>query len=417
MSTLQASRRDERLSSSARTLLEFLRPAGGPAAATRVRDLPPQAWDETIALALRHGVGPLLQRALWLRGALAELPVHVRKRLEKERRATAFDNLRNYGEFRRIARALREREIPVIALKGLQLAELVYRDISLRPMSDLDILVPFAQVEHAVATLLTLEYELDNSLSGGYDVKLTHRRLGILVEVHWTLGRQSEHYTPPIEDIWRSAEPAKLGDADAHVMSPEFLLLHVCAHLACHHLFAFDLRALCDIAEIVHAYPALDWAAVVDQGRRHGWGRGVAAALRLARDHLGAAVPEDALAAIGGDTLDPELLDDALEQLATFVGFSFELRCAPNLMALTSATSAGEKIATLWKRIFVPRAELGLIYGVPEHSARINLYYAVRLRDLVRRYAASARELNTSGPQLTATTARSARLARWVNGA
>jgi len=409
--------RHERLSAGARALLGFLQPAGGLAAAARVRDLPPQTWNQMLELALRHGVAPLLHRALQSGGALAGLPDPVRARLEEERRATALVNLRNLGQFRRIAQALRERDIPVIALKGLHLAELVYRDISLRPMSDLDILVPHSQVKLAVAALLTLEFEVNRGLPSGYDVGLTHRDLGMLVEVHWTLAQPSEPYTPPIEDIWRLAVPARIGDADAHVMSPEFLLLHVCAHLAYHHLFALDLRALCDIAEIVHAYPGLDWAAVVDRGGRHGWGRGVAAALRLARDHLGAAVPADVLAAMAGDTLDPELLDDALEQLATFVEFSPELRFAPTLMALTSSTSVGEKIATLWKRIFVPRAELGLIYGVPEHSARINLYYAVRLRDLVRRYAASARELNASGPQLAATTARSARLARWINDA
>src|SRR5450759_4232027 len=154
MGTPSASNRYERLSPGARALLGFLQPAAGAAAAGRVGELSPQAWDETLELALRHGVAPLLQRALRVGDALAELPEHIRTRLEEERRATALDNLRNYGEFRHIARALREREIPVIALKGLQLAELVYRDISLRPMSDLDILVPFAQVGHAVAPIL-----------------------------------------------------------------------------------------------------------------------------------------------------------------------------------------------------------------------------------------------------------------------
>src|SRR5476649_2874876 len=132
-----ASIRDERLRCSARTLLGFLRPAGGPAAADRVRALPPQVRDDMFALALQHNVAPLLQRALRAGDALAELHQPMRTRLEEERRATALDNLRNYGQFRRIARALRERDIPVIGLKGLHLAELVYRDISLRPMIDL----------------------------------------------------------------------------------------------------------------------------------------------------------------------------------------------------------------------------------------------------------------------------------------
>ena len=193
-----AQMREERLSSGARALLRLLRPAAA------VDALPPRAWDDIVDLALRHGVGPLLHRALQARGELAQLPGDAIKRLEDERRATALDNLRNYGEFRRIARALRERGIPVIALKGLHLAELVYRDISLRPMSDLDILVPEAQVKPAVDLLLASEYELDRRYARGYDAGLTHRRLGIMVEVHWTLAEPTERYTPPIEDIWRS---------------------------------------------------------------------------------------------------------------------------------------------------------------------------------------------------------------------
>jgi hypothetical protein len=70
----------------------------------------------------------------------------------------------------------------------------------------------------------------------------------------------------------------------------------------------------------------------------------------------------------------------------------------------------------LWNRIFVPRAELSLLYGVPEHSPRIGLYYAVRLRDLLRKYAASAWALNVSDPLLAATAARHARLAKWIAG-
>lgn len=417
MDTPQIVHPDERLNPTARALLEFLRSSDGSSAVASVQDLPPQAWEETIALALRHGVGPLLQRALRKCDRLAKLSEYLQLRLEEDRRATALDNLRNYAEFRRIARALQKRGIPVIALKGLHLAELVYRDISLRRMGDLDILVPLAQVEHAVAALQTLDYSSNGLPPSLHDVALTHGRMGILVEVHWTLAEPTETYVPPIEEIWRLAVPVKLGDADALVMSPELLLLHVCVHLAYHHFFAFDLRALCDIVEIVRAYPALDWAAVVDLGRRHHCGRGIAVALSLARDHLGAAVPADALEAIGGDALDPDLLGDALEQLATYVEISNELRFAPNLMAFTGASGAREKVAALWKRILVPRTELGQIYGVSEHSARINFYYAVRLRDLVRSYAASARELIVSGPQLTATAARNERLSKWMAGA
>lgn len=418
--------RHERLSAGARALLGMLRYDAAPVIADTTLTLPPQTWDEALELAQQHGVAPLLHRALQAGGALAGLPDHARARLEEARRATALDNLRNYGQFRRVALALRERGIPVIALKGMHLAELVYRDISLRPMSDLDILVSHPDLKRTIATLQTLEYGFDSEMAGAADamfdskcnVGLAHRRLDIWLEVHWTLSDPLlDPYIAPLEDIWHSAMSARLGDAEAMVMSPEFLLLHVCAHLACNHVFRFCVRALCDIAEIARAYPALDWTIVTDQGQRHGWGRGVAVALKLARDYLGAAIPTDVLTRLGGDMLDPELVAEALEQLLNCQDLPDELNTAPNLLAFAGGAGPGVKIATLWKRVFVPRAELALIYGVPEHSPRIIPYYLVRLRDLIRKYAASAWALSVSDPHLSAIAARHVRLAKWIAGA
>ena len=341
----------------------------------------PQAWDDTLETALRHGVAPLLHRALQSGDALAEAPEHVRTLLKNERRAIGLLNMRKYGEFRRIARTLRERNIPLIALKGLHLAELAYRDISLRPMSDLDILVSRCDVERAMAALHSIEYGFEEDVSDSVpgmlgtkcNIGLAHRRLGLVLEIHWTLAESGDCYAPPMDEIWRSAAPGRIGDADVELMSPEFVLLHVCAHLACNHAFGFNLHALCDIAEIVQAEPGLDWEAFVDQGRRHGWTRGVAAALRLARDQLGAGIPAQTLADLGADALDPDLLADAMEHLLSFSQMPGELVTAPNLLAAGGGVSRSAKWAMLWNRVFVPRAELSLIYGVPERSPRLGL--------------------------------------------
>ena len=146
----------EGLSPAASVLLGLLRPVGTLEPVACVRDLPPQIWDEVLDIALPHGVAPLLHRALQLGNALDAVPEQSRVRLEEERRATAFANLRNLGEFRRVAQALREQDIPVIALKGLHLAELVYRDIGLRPMVDMDLLVPRSQRKDALNVLRKL---------------------------------------------------------------------------------------------------------------------------------------------------------------------------------------------------------------------------------------------------------------------
>ena len=401
------------------TLLGLLR-AG---AAERARGMPPQAWESVVALASRQGVAPLLHRRLQADGAIASVPAPLARQLEEARRTTGLVNLRNYGEFHRVARALGEAGIPLIALKGLHLAELVYRDISLRTMSDLDILVPRDRVAQCFAVLRGLDYghdeELASAVAGMLDTKcnlgLAHATLGTWLEVHWTLDERHGEPTDPLPDVWRCARPARLGNADTQVMSPEFLLLHVCAHLACNHSFSFSVRALCDIAEIVHAHPALDWTEVAAHGSRHYWKRGVAAALRLARDHLGVPVPAPALAELGGDALDPAMLAEAIVQVLSATSLPEGLVTAPSLLALSASTSLRDKIGLLWRRVFLPRAELALLYGVPAESARLPLYYALRLRDLLQRYTAGAWALTAGDPAVAETAARHARLQRWIS--
>jgi hypothetical protein len=408
----------------ARSLLDLLCPEGAFSAAAQTLSLSPPEWEEVISLAVSHGVAPLLHRSLQGNGGLAALPEHLRIRLAEERRITAFANLRNCAAFRDIARELGKRNIPLMALKGLHLAELVYRDISLRPMGDVDILIPRAELGTVVATLQRMEYGPEEDMSGaaeamlelGHAVGLAHRRLGTLIEPHWTIGEPGYGYEPPMDEIWCTASPGTLADAKVQLMSPEFVLLHVCAHLACNHTFLLGLRGLCDIAEIAGARPALEWPVVIDQGRRHGWERGIAAALRLARDYLGAAVPDDVLAAFGADTLNPEMLSTAIDQLISDNEVLDELSTVPNFLAFVEKRGAGTKLALLCRRVFMPRAELALKYGVPKGSPRLPLYYAVRLRDLVRQYAAQAWAIHFSDPQFREAIARHARLATWLAG-
>lgn len=387
--------------------------------------LPPDAgkWDEIAQLALLHGVAPLLHRALRSPGARACAPPPVCLRLEEERRATALHNLRNYGELQRIANAFRARGIPVIALKGLHLAELVYRDISLRPMSDLDILVPRPRVEQAIAILRELQYGFDADLSQAVEPMLASKcNFGLAangtdtwLEVHWSLGEPPGQFTGVIEEIWRTAVPGRLGDTGLSILSIEFLLLHVCAHLACGHQFAFSLRALCDIAEIARQ-PGIRWEIVIDHAQRHGWQRGVAAALRLAHEHLGAEVPPQVLEAIGAHGLDQERLDEAMEHLLACVEMPAELKTAPNLLAAAAAKGPRQALELLWKRVFIPRAELALLYGVPPGSARLPFLYLVRLGSLLRTYAGAAWAMTVSDPVLAAAAARHARLEAWLKG-
>ena len=69
-----------------------------------------------------------------------ELPAAVREHLKASYYATAARNTLLFRELSRILAALAEAEIPVILLKGVDLAQTLYPDPALRLMGDLDLL-------------------------------------------------------------------------------------------------------------------------------------------------------------------------------------------------------------------------------------------------------------------------------------
>lgn len=380
---------------------------------------PPAApdWDAIVGLAVAHGVGPLLGRALAECGCA---PGEVRERLAAERRAVALANLRKHGELRRIVPALAAEGIDLIPLKGLQLAEAVYGDMSLRPMSDMDLLVRRGDVGRALAVLRRQGYGHDVELSDAAgamldskcNVGLEHESLDVWLELHWALEEPPGHSPEAIDAVWRTAGHGRIADTQVRLMAAELLLLHVCVHLARNHAFAFSLRGLCDIAEITRRC-AIDWDRVVELAARHGWTRPAAAALWLAREHIGASVPAAALRGLGAGALDRAMLAEAMEHLIGAIELPSSLRTAPNLLAAASDGVLGAA-RILWRRTFLPRAELALLYGVEPRSRRLVLFYAVRLGHLLRRYARDAWNLRLGDRALREAAARHRRLAAWI---
>ena len=126
-----------------------------------------------------------------------------------------------------------------------------------------------------------------------------HKAPGTALELHWT--PLSPSHLPAIanDGWWQRSRPATIAGAPTRVLSPEDLLLHVCLHNACELArgpFGLGLRPLCDLVEIIrHYHESISWREV--QARAVEWHaeRSVCLALWLARELLGAAVPESVI--------------------------------------------------------------------------------------------------------------------------
>lgn len=269
--------------------------------------IPLKSWNEIARLAMDYGLGPML---LWAtRQRAPELVTEpLWSPILAEARAVAAHHMRFKAVQQQVNAALAEADIPALWLKGIVLAETVYPQPALRPMGDLDVLVPYAERLHAVQVLersggrsLDLVAVFDRDA----DAALTEKMIrynnkfafgpppAVHLELHYRLLSTDDRLLPVERLAWFWEQTALLGDL--RILRPEANLLYLCAHAVLQHdpddlsmLRFFDIHRV-----IISA--ALDWDQVVERAVILGWTLGVERALRSAIDLFGTPVPDHVL--------------------------------------------------------------------------------------------------------------------------
>jgi hypothetical protein len=223
-------------------------------------------WAELLAPPTYRNVFPLLHTVLqgqeWT-------PEAERRELRTVYYSHAAINSRLMDELSGILGRLSRAGRACLVLKGGALAETVYGNAALRPMTDLDFLVRGEEMP-AIIDLLTEDgYCVDTTLDAhegmgaAFENKVTLRKPGppkVMVELHWTL-LDSPYYQErlPLAWFWDTAQPLAAAGGGALGLGPEALLLYLSAHLALHHK-SQGLLWLNDIAEVLYHYrDQLDW--------------------------------------------------------------------------------------------------------------------------------------------------------------
>ncbi len=319
-----------------------------PAALSALTD---QEWTALIEMATRHGVAPLLYRRLKASTLTGCIPNEVLDRLRGVYLNTAACNVRLYEELRPLLLALHEVGIPVLVLKGAYLAENVYRNIALRPMSDIDLLVPASRAREAWRVVKALGYRLiypaTETLIPSFGKDFVCQKPGgfVPVEVHWTIRITDEKDCMDDEELWQNARTVRIAEMkiDTATLSVEDFLLHLCLHASCQHEFDFGLRALCDIAIFIERFePEIDWPALRARVSRHHWRKGVYLILHLASARTGAAVPVEVLTALKPADLSAEVIEQAERRL--FDAGAETVAMTPNMIDFFKSGRLGDRV-------------------------------------------------------------------------
>lgn len=300
-----------------RFLLDALGPDGGSGETVGpdVPHRPELRWDRVVVLADWYRVAPLVHRRLSKGAAATGVPADVLAALRERRLTTGSRNLYLQSQQNRVLAALDGVGVPAMLLKGAALIEAVYPDISLRPMVDLDILVPDNDIARAHRAVAAAGYRSEPTPDLGapsrrpehfYDYPALVSEDGVVVvELHRHVMIGAEHFD--IAEVWERASPSAVGVR--HVLpAPEDLVLHAGIHFFCDRQYssAGSLGQLSDIAWTVGVL-GTDWDPLVRRARAYEVGGQLFLALLASKELLGVPVPPAVLADLRPGSYDPGL--------------------------------------------------------------------------------------------------------------
>ena len=210
-------------------------------------------------------------------------------------------------------RALSQSNIDVMALKGVPLGLRYYRDLGMRPMLDVDVLVRHTQIEAAFDVLAGLGWRLkypdhlERTLRVHHSANLLHHDGGQL-DLHWIsspLFRVRGDTEATDDAIWCQSEVLEIDDLVVRMPSAADLVLHVIAH-GCWVSSNANVRWAADAATVIAGIGAdFDWERVVEQARARHLVLGVRDAFTYLRAVLDVPVPDAVLDELHAETISP----------------------------------------------------------------------------------------------------------------
>lgn len=285
----------------------------------------PQDWQALASLARRQGLAPLLYWRLRPDHLRWPVPESILQALQQDYNQTFSQNLKIFQALEQVLARLGQSRTLAIPLKGVFLTERVYQNLGLRPMSDIDLLLPRDQLSRAIQVLQELGYQPPYPLDLEQECRTRHALPTFSLpgqpgapafDLHWTLAPPDSPFQVPIQALWQRARPGLLMDQPVLELSPEDLLLHLSLHAAYMEYFCSGMRPFYDIACSTSLFKdQIDWPRLVDRARQWGAARSAWLALSLSVRFFRAPIPAATLADLDVDPENTVYLDWAIAQI------------------------------------------------------------------------------------------------------
>jgi hypothetical protein len=352
-------------------------------------------WNWFLRKARENGISAVVySRLKEIREDCPHIPSFIFQELKKDYFLNATKNSLIFEELGKVLETFRKAGLEVMVLKGAVLAEKIYRNLALRPMTDVDLLVKKEDLWRLDNQLKILRYRPsdisveDIDFSSTYLTTLDYRGLSSnspSFHVHWhfvnsTIPNESYIKRIKIEDIWRDAEKTKIANVETLVMAPHHLLIHLSEHaLRVTHSLS-KLSFFCDIDEAVNFYKErLDWEKLIKESLKFNLNRMVYPSLHFTAKFLETKIPENVLSRLKPErfSLGERIFMNSISNNKRFPGLSYLVHLAMNKGFL-------KKMNFLEKTLFPPPQFMAQRNYIPQ-SKLSYIHYVRRINEVFSR--------------------------------
>jgi hypothetical protein len=252
-------------------------------------------WSGLLNVCFENTALPLLYYSLHRSGLDNRIPEEVKEILKKAYLRNSGRNFILQQELIKILKALQERGIPVILLKGaIALIENLYPDKNVRIMCDLDLLMKKEEFGIATEVLRGLHYLPQNDGNEGENKMTLAKSNGIILEIHsHPLWEKFESYLP-VDHVWSHAWEKNWYGIKFLLPSPTDQLYHLLIHEILQHqqIINFRISAMYEVYFLLSFYrERIDFDTFFQRAKKYKLEELFSFYLFLTEENIGSVLP------------------------------------------------------------------------------------------------------------------------------
>jgi len=282
-----------------------------------------------------------------------------------------FKNQMLFQVAQRVLVAFAEAGVPVMPLKGIALTPLYYGDFRLRPMEDLDLLVPpaFASAAARILTSHGWASQCASQLKSPGFMRTRNaasfiNAQGLDIDLHWHLS--PECCRPTADDMfWSHSQRVALNGIDARTLSDTDHLFHACIHGGTPNGNG-AIRWIVDSAQILGTR-SIEWDRLLAQAQEFDLVRRLQRTLSYLRNTFTLPIPGPVIELLMA--LEPSRVELSDEQIRSSRLHPFLKAAAWRYIHYRRNRSAGEGVFDYLQQAYGTRSLAGTVLSIGRRAA------------------------------------------------